>query len=101
MVSAGVYWNGKTEIVFIDMKTAKVNLKNYISLLRKKLLPSRHKFYPQGDFILQQDDATLHTSRGTQQFLIDQGVDIIAKDHWPPQFPDFNPMDYAMWESLA
>ncbi|GFR83403.1 hypothetical protein ElyMa_004122900 [Elysia marginata] len=41
-----------------------------------------------GDFILQQDGVILHTSRATQQFPIDQVVDTIAKDNWPPQFPD-------------
>ncbi|GFR86853.1 hypothetical protein ElyMa_006063600 [Elysia marginata] len=30
-----------------------------------------------------------------------QGVDFIAKDDWPPQSPDLNLMDYAMWDSLA
>ncbi|GFR88244.1 4,5-dihydroxyphthalate dehydrogenase [Elysia marginata] len=54
-----------------------------------------------GDFVVQQDEATAHTSRATQQFLIDQGVDFVAKDGWPPQSPDSNPMDYAMWDSLA
>ncbi|GFS02352.1 transposable element Tc3 transposase [Elysia marginata] len=58
------------------------------------------EIYPQGDFILQQDCATSHTSRATKIFLIDKGVDYIAKDDWPPHSPDLNPMDYAMWDSL-
>ncbi|GFS01184.1 transposable element Tc3 transposase [Elysia marginata] len=125
MNSAGVCWSGKTEVVFLGTKqalrsslmmdwacknfnqsinwheTLKVNSKNYISLLKKKLLPSCQKLYPQGDFILQQGGATSLTSRATRKFLIDQGVDFIAKDEWPPQSPDLNPMDYAMWDSLA
>ncbi|GFS18657.1 transposable element Tc3 transposase [Elysia marginata] len=96
MVFAGVGLNNKIEIVVLDMKTLKVNSKNYISLL-----PSCHKIYPPGDFILQQDVATLHSSRTTQNFLILQGVDFIAHDDWSLQSPDLIPLDYAMWDSLA
>ncbi|GFS26358.1 mitochondrial import inner membrane translocase subunit TIM17 [Elysia marginata] len=32
---------------------------------------------------------------------MDQGVDVIAKDAWSPQYPDLNQMDYAMWDSYA
>ncbi|GFR79756.1 transposase [Elysia marginata] len=55
----------------------------------------------QGEFILQQGGATSHSSRATQIFLIDQGVNFIAKDDWPPQSPDLNPMGYAIGDWLA
>ncbi|GFS19410.1 transposase [Elysia marginata] len=69
--------------------------------VNSKILSSYHKLYPQGEFILQQDGATSHTSRATRKFLIDQGVDLIAKDDWPPESPDLNPVDYAISDSLA
>ncbi|GFR97594.1 transposable element Tc3 transposase [Elysia marginata] len=54
------------------------------------------KLYPQGDLVLQQDGATLHTSRATKQFLKDQEVGFMAKDDWPPESPDLSPMDSAV-----
>ncbi|GFS21085.1 hypothetical protein ElyMa_003329800 [Elysia marginata] len=35
------------------------------------------------------------------KFLIDRGADIIAKDDWPPQSADLNPMDNVVWDPLA
>ena len=69
IVSAGVSWNGKTRIHFIDTTKTKVNSANYIKLLDKKLLPDCRKLYPNGNFILQQDGATSHSSKLTQDYL--------------------------------
>ena len=101
MVSAGVSWNGKTQIHFLDTSRVKVNADRYIELLRDRLLPDINNIYPNNDFILQQDGATSHTSRLTQQFLEDRQVVYIKKDDWPPNSGDLNPMDYAIWNQLS
>ena len=46
MVSAGVSWNGKTEIFFIDPQKTKVNQKTYIDFLKTSLLPECRRLYP-------------------------------------------------------
>ena len=74
MVSAGV-----------GTKTTKVNLENYIKLLRDHLLTSCKRIYPNENFILQQDGATSHSNRGTQTFLSTENITFIAKDDWRPQ----------------
>ena len=58
-------------------------------------------FYPLGNFILQQDGATSHTSRATTAFLAEEGVTIIRKEDWPPNSDDLNPMDYGIWSMLS
>lgn len=100
MVSAGVSWKGKTNIHFIDTDRVKVNSENYMKLLDDNLLPDCRRLYPGNDYVFQQDGAPSHTSRVTQAYLEDATPEFIKKDEWPPQSPDCNPMDYAIWDSL-
>jgi hypothetical protein len=37
----------------------------------------------------------------TQEHLREETPEFIKKDEWPRQFPDLNPMDYTMWDSLS
>ncbi|GFS02546.1 hypothetical protein ElyMa_004609500 [Elysia marginata] len=100
MVSAGVCWNDDTKIVFLDLKTSKVNQK--VSFLNyKKCFPHVTNFVLKVTLFC--DKTVLLCTRDVQPkiLLIDQGVDFIVKDDWPPQSPDLNPMDYAMWGSFA
>ena len=97
MVSAGVSMRGKTRIHFIDTSKTKINSECYIKLLDDNLLPDCRTLYPDNDFIFQQDGATSHTSRITQEHLNANMPEFIGKDDWPPQSPDLNPMDYQVW----
>ena len=56
--------------------------------------------FPDKDFIFQQDGAPSHTSGQTQTFLEEKFINFIKKTEWPPQSPDWNPMDYSIWNSL-
>ena len=40
--------------------------------------------------------APSYTSRVIQAHLEEAAPEFIKKDEWPPQSPDFNPMDYAI-----
>ena len=51
--------------------------------------------------VFQQDEAPAHTSKTTQEYLDGAKPDFIRKDEWPPQSPNCNPMDYAVWDSLS
>ena len=101
MVSAGVSWNGKTRLHFIDTKKVKVNSESYQQLLKSGLLPDCRRLYPNGNFVFQQDGASSHTSKSTQDYLEKSVPDFIKKDQWPPMSPDLNPMDYSIWNSLS
>ena len=101
MLSAGVSWKGKTRIHFIDTERTKVNSESYKNLLEIGLLPDCRRLYPNGDWVFQQDGAPAHTSKTTQEYLDGATPDFIRKDEWPPQSPDCNPMDYAVWDSLS
>lgn len=100
MVSAGVSWNGKTRIHFINTNTVKVNADRYLTLLENDLLPDCRALHRGGEFIFQQDGATSHTANKTQRYLSNQNINFIKKLEWPPMSPDLNPMDYAIWPAL-
>ena len=51
-------------------------------------------------FILQQDGALVHGAKLAQDWLTSQCPDFIDKDSWPPNSPDLNPLDYAVWGAM-
>ena len=61
MVSAGVSWNGKTEIFFIDPQKTKVNQKTYIDFLKTSLLPEWRRLNLDNDFVFMHCFMTCNT----------------------------------------
>ena len=50
--------------------------------------------------MLQQDGASSHTARNTINFLHQENITFIEPNMWPPNSPDLNPVDYAIWGAL-
>ena len=97
MVSAGVSWNGKTDISFIDPQKTKVNQKTYVDFLKTSLLPECHRFYPVNDFfVIMQDSAPSHRAKATLDFLRGNTPDFISSQEWTPHSPDLNLLDYSI-----
>ena len=92
MVSAGVSFEGKKSLHFVDEK-AKVNADYYVNQLLPTLLDDCHQLLGQR-FIFQ------HAAKVTQQWLAAHCPDFIDKDCWPPNSPDINPLDYHVWGSM-
>ena len=67
-----------------------------MKFLLPQLLSDCHTLFGD-DFIFQQDGAPAHTARQAQQFLQNACPEFIAKDEWPPNSPDLNPLDYSVW----
>ena len=80
--------------------STKVDSDAYVNLLNDCLLPDCHELYPTGDFTFMQGGATSHTSHYTTTYIEDKNIDFIKKDEWPPNSPDLNAMDYAIWNHL-
>jgi len=49
---------------------------------------------------LQPDDAPSHTAINTINYLKRGNVSFIKPQMWPPNSPDLNPVDYAVWDAL-
>jgi len=90
-VSAGVFWwQGTTH--FVD-ESAKVDSAYYVGHLLPSLVDDCTRLLPR-EYIFQEDGAPAHTARAMQNWLQTNCPDFIAKDEWPPNSPDLNPLDY-------
>ena len=95
MVSAGVCFGGKERLHFVNEK-AKVDTMHYVGHLLPKIVEDCNQLLLTG-FTFQQDGAPAHTARSAQVWLQANCLDFIAKDQWPPNSPDLNPLDYHVW----
>jgi len=46
------------------------------------------------------DGAPSHTAKNTINYLKMENVSFIEPQMWPPNSPDLNPVDYAVWGAL-
>jgi hypothetical protein len=100
MVSVGVSRMGKTGIVFVE-PGAKINSAYYChQLLGNGLFPAIRDICGHHNWVLQQDGAPSHRAAKTVEFLHQEHVQFIEPDLWPPNSPDLNPVDYAVWGAL-
>ena len=47
--------------------------------------------------LFQQDGAPAHRSRHTVAYLRSNVPEFTEPENWPPNSPDLNPVDYAVW----
>lgn len=86
MVWGGVFWEGRTEIQFIE---GTINAQKYQEILSKGLLEP----YLIANRHVLQDRATVHTAESTEQFADTKGIELI---NLPPHSPDLNPIE-SVW----
>ncbi|XP_074597265.1 uncharacterized protein LOC141852231 [Brevipalpus obovatus] len=97
MVWAGISWNGKTKLRFIQ-PGVKINSVYYINNVLKPFInEDLKKLYPDNDGIFHQDSAPSHTSKRTLEFLRSSGINFIPPSMWTPKSPDNAPMDFSIW----
>lgn len=100
MVWLGACSKGVSPLVIFEEGT--VNHERYI----REVLPVARDYGNVvfgDDWTFQQDGAKPHTHKETQAWCADQNnfPFFIDKDHWPPNSPDLNPLDYCIWDELA
>ena len=71
----------------------------------EKVLPVALKYGNRvfgSDWVFQQDGVWPHSHHLTQQWCRDNfPLFIDDKDHWPPNSPDLNRLDYSVWDELV
>ncbi|KAL4500824.1 hypothetical protein ABPG72_020058 [Tetrahymena utriculariae] len=70
----------------------------------EKVLPIAKKFGDNSfgnDWTYQQDGATSHTNKLSQEWCLSNLPNFIPKDKWPPNSPDLNPLDYSIWNEIV
>ena len=86
MVWACFNYYGKSDLVFIDTR---INSERYIEVLENNFNPFVLNFGGQNP-IFQQDNAPVHTSSTTRNWLAQQNYKILD---WPAKSPDLNPIE--------
>ena len=98
MVWLGACSKGITPLVILDDET--VGHDYYI----KRVFPVALKYGNKvsgDDWIFQQDGAMPHQHYLTQKWCQENFPSFIGKDHWPPNSPDLNPLDYSIWDEFV
>ena len=98
MVWLGVCSKGVTPLVIFDLET--VDHVVYIQKVLPVALKYGNKTFGK-HWTFQQDGANPHIHHLTQKWCQDNFPSFIDKDHWPPNSPDLNPLDYCIWDEFA
>ena len=90
MVWGGIHFHGKTQLVIIQGNLTAIR---YVDEVLESAAVSCTR---QHNLTLQQDNARPHAARYTQNFLQDEGVDVMS---WPPYSPDLSTIEH-LWDHL-
>jgi transposase len=93
MFWGGISWEGKTQLAILEGRQAS---EDYIYTVSEYMLPFAHLKYGT-DFVYQQDNAPIHSSKMTQEFFSRMDVEVLD---WPARSPDLNPIE-NLWATMA
>jgi transposase len=90
----GCFWGaGRSELFILNRDFASkkhgYSTASYVEVLDDQL----PKCWQPG-MVFMQDNASIHTSRGTTQWFQDIGIPLLP---WPPYSPDLNPIEHVWW----
>ena len=98
MVWLGVCSKGVTPLVNFDRKT--VDHVVYIQKVLPVALKYGNKTFGK-HWTFEEDGANPHIHHLTQKWCQDNFPSFIDKDHWPPNNPNLNPLDYCIWDEFG
>ena len=91
MVWGSMCWHGLGSLVKLE---GRLDSTAYQQVLEEHMLTDAAALI--GDFVFQQDNAPIHTSWSTRQWLRQHDITLLD---WPPKSPDVNPIE-NLWHEL-
>ena len=95
MISVGVFKLGRTSVFFVE-PGVKINGQYHRNELLAHMLPDMNNL-SRGDIIFLQDGARSHTAKAALEYLNGNYPVYVKPDHWPPNSPDLNVLDFFTW----
>ena len=92
MVWGSMCWHGIGSLVKLEGRLDSIA---YQQVLEEHMLADAETMIGE-DFVFQQDNAPIHTSRSTRQWLREHDVTLLD---WPPKSPDANPIE-NLWRDI-
>ena len=77
---------------------------DYIVALKKTLVPWMRQVaaaHGSAPFIFQQDLVPAHRAKKTMAYLKEEKIPFWSPAQWPPNSPDLNPLDFAIWSMVT
>ena len=75
----------------------KVNTKVYLDVLNSVVIPWCNQVAGGKLWVWQQNSASVHKSKETQDWLQTECYEFVPFSYWPHSSPDLNPLDYFVW----
>uniref|UniRef100_A0A914E7I6 Tc1-like transposase DDE domain-containing protein n=1 Tax=Acrobeloides nanus TaxID=290746 RepID=A0A914E7I6_9BILA len=89
-------------IILFVKEGVKINRWNYMEMLEELLLPWASDLFGDEEWCFQQDSDSAHKANEIQDWLSEHcpDCDFITREEWPPNSPDLNSLDYAVWSIM-
>jgi transposase len=100
MIWGAVSKKAKFPLVFVEPGVKVNNIFYREQILEPVVKVQGQVIFKDQHWVFQQDSAPAHKAKINQAWCESEIPDFVSSQEWPPNSPDLNPMDYAIWGIL-